>query len=232
RAILDGDLTVAYQPIVELSSERLRKIEALSRWTHPERGVVPPVQFIPLAERSGAIHELGEWVLRTACTEVMSIARSADDIGLTVNLSAAQLRDPLLPRRVAAVLADTGMPPERLWLEVTEGTLVDDDALPPLRALHQLGVHLVIDDFGTGYATLQYLTRLPIDAVKIDRSFISGLGVDGSDTAIVRSVVNLGRELGLQVIAEGVETESQRAQLIALSCRLAQGWLFGHAVPI
>ncbi len=232
RAIQDGDLTVAYQPIVELSSGRLRKIEALSRWTHPERGVVPPVQFIPLAERSGAIHELGEWVLRTACTEVMSIARSADDIGLTVNLSAAQLRDPLLPRRVAAVLADTGMPPERLWLEVTEGTLVDDDALPPLRALHQLGVHLVIDDFGTGYATLQYLTRLPIDAVKIDRSFISGLGVDGSDTAIVRSVVNLGRELGLQVIAEGVETESQRAQLIALSCRLAQGWLFGHAVPI
>jgi len=231
-AIAAGEMYLAYQPIVELSSGRLRKMEALARWKHPVRGVIPPTHFIPLAERSGMIIELGYWILERACRDALAMSAEREEFGMCVNLSAAQLRDPALPERVAAVLADTGMLASNLWIEVTESVLVDDKSIEALRRLHALGVRLVIDDFGTGYATLQLLTRLPVDALKIDRSFISGLGVEAGDTAIVRSVINLGRELGLQVVAEGVETESQRAQLLALNCRLAQGWLFGYPFPV
>lgn len=231
EALASGAIHVAYQPIVELSSGRLRKLEALARWDHPQRGAVSPGQFIPLAERSGIIDELGQWILEKACTDAMSLRAEGVDVDLSVNLSVVQLRDPEVAQRVASVLIQTGFAPDRLWIEVTESALIDDQALLPLHQLHDLGAHLVIDDFGTGYATFQYLTRLPVDALKIDTGFVWGLGVDASDTAIVRSVINLGRELGVQVVAEGVETESQRAQLLALNCRLAQGWLFSRALP-
>jgi diguanylate cyclase (GGDEF)-like protein/PAS domain S-box-containing protein len=230
-AMASGQIYVAYQPIVELRSGGLEKLEALARWTHAVRGVIPPAEFIPLAERSGTIIELGEWILNRSCEDLARFAAHGLDVEISVNMSVAQLRDPQIARSVARVLEAHGTDPSRVWIEVTESVLLDDHALSPLHRLHELGVHLVIDDFGTGYATFQYLTRLPVDALKIDTTFVSGLGIDASDTAIVRSVINLARELGLQVVAEGVETESQRAQLVALDCRLAQGWLFSRALP-
>lgn len=226
-----GHVYVAYQPIVELASGRLEKLEALARWTHPVRGPIPPDVFIPLAERSGMIDELGEWILDRSCADIARLATQHVGAEITVNVSAVQLCNPSVVDRVTEVLERHGVDPGRVWIEVTESVLLNDEALVPLHRLHDLGAHLVIDDFGTGYATFQYLTRLPVDALKIDRMFVNGLGVDASDTAIVRSVINLARELGLQVIAEGVETESQRSQLVALECRLAQGWLFNRALP-
>jgi diguanylate cyclase (GGDEF)-like protein/PAS domain S-box-containing protein len=231
HALSEGHISVAYQPIVDLGTGRLEKLEGLARWNDPDRGVIGPNEFIPLAERSGTIGLLGGWILDRVCADATRLAAHGMDTGISVNMSVAQLRDPAVTNQVAAVLAEHGVDPARMWIEVTESVLLEDSALGPLDDLHDLGLHLVIDDFGTGYATFQYLTRLPCDAVKIDTSFIAGLGIDASDTAIVRSVINLAGELGLQVIAEGVETESQRAQLIALGCRLAQGWLFDRALP-
>lgn len=231
KALATGQIWVAYQPIVELSTGRLEKLEALARWDHPVRGAISPVEFIPLAERSATIGELGAWIFDRSCADLVRLAEHGIDAEVSVNMSVAQLRDPELTHDVAEVLAAHDIDPDRMWIEVTESVLLDDRALAPLHRLHDLGVHLVIDDFGTGYATFQYLTRLPVDALKIDTTFVSGLGIDASDTAIVRSVINLARELGLQVIAEGVETESQRDQLVALDCRLAQGWLFNRALP-
>ncbi|MCU1393199.1 MAG: diguanylate cyclase/phosphodiesterase with sensor(s) [Ilumatobacteraceae bacterium] len=228
--LADGQIFVAYQPIVELATGDVRKVEALARWTHPERGNVPPSVFIPIAENFGLIDQLGEWVLQSACVDVVAMDLEGVVVDVSVNLSVVQLRDPSVVERIALILAGTGLDPTRLWIEVTESVLLDDRALLPLHQLRDLGVHLVIDDFGTGFATFRYLTRLPVEALKIDTTFVWGLGIDASDTAIVRSVVNLGRELGLEVIAEGVETESQRSQLLALHCRLAQGWLFDRAL--
>ncbi len=230
-ALASGAISVAYQPIVELGTRRVRTVEALARWNHSQRGAINPGQFIPLAERSGVIEELGEWILKQACTDVLLMGAEGIDVELSVNLSVVQLRDPALSQHVVQLLTDTGFPPTRLWIEVTESVLLDDDAILPLQTLHDMGVRLVIDDFGTGYAMFQYITRLPIDSLKIDTTFIAGLGIDARDTAIVRSVVNLGRELGLEVVAEGVETESQRAQLLSLNCRFGQGWLFCRALP-
>ena len=230
-ALRTGALVPHYQAIVDLSSRRVRKVEALARWEHPQRGMIMPDEFITLAERCGLIVELGELILRRSCADIVKMNASGIDIGVSVNLSAQQLLRPDVADRVAGVLADTGLEPSRLWIEVTEGILVGDEALLRLHELRDLGAHLVIDDFGTGFATFQYLTRLPVDALKIDTSFVAGLGTNSSDTAIVRSVMNLGRELGLEVVAEGVENESQRAQLRALHCRLGQGWLFGPALP-
>ena len=230
-ALANGEIFVAYQPIVELGTGRLDKLEALARWNHPVRGAIPPVEFIPLAERSGSIRQLGEWILDRSCADLARLAAHGIDVEISVNMSVAQLLDPRITSRVTGALERNGIDASRVWIEVTESVLLVDAALAPLHLLHDLGLHLVIDDFGTGYATFQYLTRLAVDALKIDRAFVSGLGVDASDTAIARSVINLAGELGLQVVAEGVETESQRAQLVALGCRLAQGWLFNPALP-
>ncbi|MEQ8718647.1 MAG: EAL domain-containing protein [Acidimicrobiales bacterium] len=232
EAMDSGAIYVAYQPIFDLDSERIRKVEALARWDHPVRGAISPGTFIPLAERHGLIDELGAWVLQRSCAGIVEIHRSGIDVDLTVNVSATQLHHPDVVECVAEVLEAAGLDAHRLWIEVTEGVLVDDRAIESLHRLHDLGVRLAIDDFGTGYASLQYLTRLSVDALKIDMSFVRGLGVNVSDTAIIRSVIGLGRELGVRVIAEGVETESQRAQLVALECRLGQGWLLGHAVQL
>jgi diguanylate cyclase (GGDEF)-like protein/PAS domain S-box-containing protein len=232
NAIGAGDFTVAYQPIVELQSGRVFKLEALARWSHPVRGVLSPSLFIPIAERTGTINLLGRWVLQRSCAELVAAGDELESVMLCVNVSPLQLADAAFVGDVDRILRDTGLPASRLWLEVTESAFLTDAAIEPLHQLHQLGIKIAIDDFGTGYATLQQIGRLPVDAVKIDRSFVAGLGIDPSDTAIVRSVVNLARELGLTVIAEGVETEAQRAQLVALNCRLAQGWLFGRALPM
>ncbi len=186
--------------------------------------------FIPIAESFDLIDELGEWVLRAACSEVVGMTLEGIAVDLTVNMSVVQLRAEGVVERVETILRESYLAPTRLWIEVTESVLLDDRALLRLHRLHDLGVHLVIDDFGTGFATFRYLKWLPVEALKIDTSFVWGLGINASDTAIVRSVINLGRELGVEVIAEGVETESQRTQLLALHCRLAQGWLFNRAL--
>ena len=225
-----GAVSVAYQPIVDIRSGQLKKVEALARWVHPDRGVIDPDVFIPWAERTGMIAELGEWVLDRSCRDVVRMQADGVEVDLSVNVSVVQLRDVDVSRRFGEVMEAAGLAPERVWIEVTESVLLDADALVLLIGVHSLGVRLVIDDFGTGHANFDYLTRLVVDSLKIDTSFVAGLGMESRATAIVRSVVGLGRELGLEIVAEGIETEAQRSQLLDLQCRLGQGWLFSPAL--
>lgn len=229
-AMLSGAMYVAYQPIVDIRSGQLKKLEALARWTHPDRGVVHPDVFIPWAERTGMIDELGEWILDRSCRDVVRMEAAGVDVDLSVNVSVVQLRHADVSQRFGDVMKAAGLAPERVWIEVTESVLLDADALMLLVAVHALGVRLVIDDFGTGHANFDYLTRLVVDSLKIDTSFVAGLGTESRATAIVRSVISLGRELGLEIVAEGIETEAQRSQLLDLHCRLGQGWLFSPAL--
>lgn len=232
RAAMDsGDIYVAYQPIVDLSSGLPTKLEALARWHDPDRGVIGPEKFIPWAETTGVIVELGEWILARACQDVAKMATHGIDVDLSVNVSVVQLRHADVACRFGDVVARSELAPGRVCIEVTESVLLDADAIASLEEIHALGVRLAIDDFGTGYASFEYLTRLVVDSLKVDTAFVAGLGTDSRATAIVRSVLSLGRELGLEVVAEGVETESQRAQLLEMNCRLGQGWLFSRALP-
>ncbi len=208
-------------------------IEALARWQHPTRGLLLPCAFIAAAERSGMILELGELVLNTACQQAQLWRREGHDLHLSVNVSARQLSDEHLAEQIAGVMAATSMPAGRLWLEVTETALVMDivAAQTALREIDDLGARISIDDFGTGWASLTYLREFPIRQLKIDDTFVRGLGTISSDAAIVRSIVSLGCELELEVIAEGVETDEQRSHLLRLGCRLGQGYLFGRPLP-
>ena len=230
RAIAQGQLELGYQPVVELRTGKVVGVEALARWNHPTRGYVGPVDFIPLAEQCGLIEELGSWALTTALAQGEQWLAAGRELDIAVNVSARQL-GPDFVRLVERALAASTLKASRLTLELTESVLVDDahtrDALFALRAL---GVRLAVDDFGTGYSSLSYLRKLPIDVVKLDRSFITELGEAGAD-AVSRTVVTLAVELGMSVIAEGVETEEQRDLLLGMGCGLAQGWLFGRAVP-
>jgi EAL domain-containing protein (putative c-di-GMP-specific phosphodiesterase class I) len=236
RAIERGELRVHYQPMVELATGLVDGVEALVRWQHPERGLMLPAQFILLAEETGQIVELGEWVLRDACMQHRRWMREHGDGGplrLSVNLSARQLAQPDLVANVASALEDTGMAAADLCLEITESVVVQDTemAIEALNALRAQGVLIGIDDFGTGYASLTLLKRIPADLLKVDRSFVAGLGTDHQDTPIVRSVVRLAEALGLAAVAEGVETPEQLAELQAVECRYAQGFLFARAMP-
>jgi diguanylate cyclase (GGDEF)-like protein/PAS domain S-box-containing protein len=230
-AMLSGAIYVAYQPIVDLRNGQLKKLEALARWTHPERGAIGPDVFIPWAERTGVIDVLGEWILERAGHDIVKMEAAGIEVDLSINISVAQLRRADASQRFGDVLARASLAPERVWMEVTESVLLEAEALAPLAEIHALGVRVVIDDFGTGHANFEYLTRLVVDSLKIDTTFVAGLGTESRATAIVRSVLRLGRELGLEIVAEGVENESQRAQLIDLNCRLGQGWLFSPALP-
>jgi PAS domain S-box-containing protein len=229
-ALAAEQLIVAYQPLVEVGSGRVTGAEALVRWDHPTRGVIPPLDFIPNTEASGLIVELGGWVLRTACMEA---ATWPDDLHIAVNLSVRQLADEGIVALVAEALKISGLAPHRLMLEVTESALVDnpEKAIQYLGGLKALGVELALDDFGTGYSSLRYLQRMPVDALKVDRDFVAGLGADGGDTAIVTSVVSLANAFGLRAIAEGVETEEQHQHLALVGCGHAQGFLWGQALP-
>jgi diguanylate cyclase (GGDEF)-like protein/PAS domain S-box-containing protein len=229
-AMLAGDIYVAYQPIVDIRSGQLKKVEALARWTHPDRGVIGPDVFIPWAEATGVIDELGEWVFDRSCRDVVRMEAEGIDVDLSVNVSVVQLRDADVSQRFGDMMAQARLAPERVWIEVTESVLLDAEALSLLMAVHSLGVRLVIDDFGTGHANFDYLTRLVVDSLKIDTTFVAELGTESRATAIVRSVVALGRELGLEIVAEGIETEAQRSQLLDLHCRFGQGWLFSPAL--
>jgi PAS domain S-box-containing protein len=229
-AMLADHIYVAYQPIVDIRSGQLNQLEALARWAHPDLGVVGPDVFIPWAERTGVINELGEWILDRACRDIVRMETEGIHIDLSVNASVEQLRHADVSQRSGDVVAAAGLEPERVWIEVTESVLLDADALSSLHSLQAVGFRLVIDDFGTGHANFAYLTRLKADSLKIDTAFVADLGDESTATAIVRSIISLGGELGLEIIAKGIETESQRSQLVDLDCRLGQGWLFSPAL--
>ncbi|MDQ5807936.1 MAG: EAL domain-containing protein, partial [Actinomycetota bacterium] len=223
-AIERDELHLEYQPLVELATGRITSVEALLRWEHPELGRIPPLRFIPVAEQTGLIAEIGAWVLRVACRQA---AEWDEDLEIAVNVSPRQLAAPAFRDHVGAALAAAGLPPHRLCLEVTESAVIADleEADRTLRGLRQLGVRLAVDDFGVGYASLSQLKALPpVDVLKIDRSFVSGVLNGGEDRAIVEAVVGLAHSLGLQTVAEGIETAEQGEALRALNCVLGQGY--------
>jgi diguanylate cyclase (GGDEF)-like protein/PAS domain S-box-containing protein len=233
RAIDRREFRVHYQPIVRVDDRRISGFEALVRWQHPERGMVGPSEFIHLAEETNLIVPLGRAVLEEACHQAAAWQlASGEELFVSVNLSVKQISQPDLVEQVDGVLRQSGLPARLLKLEVTESMVMEntDGAVALLRRLKALGVHIAIDDFGTGYSSLSYLLRLPADTLKIDRSFVSGSGDAGRNVSIVRTVVGLAGSLGLDVVAEGVETEEQRALLAELGCPLAQGYLFSPAV--
>ncbi|HET9444551.1 MAG TPA: EAL domain-containing protein [Acidimicrobiales bacterium] len=237
RQALDrAELRVYFQPDVDLRRETSVGVEALVRWQHPVLGLVAPVEFIDVAEESGLIVPLGEWVLGEACRRVAGWPAGPGQAPPTVsvNLSARQLTQRSLVEAVDAAVRDSGLQPHRLCLEITESVLMEDveSSVRVLLALKALGVRIAIDDFGTGYSSLSYLRRFPVDVVKIDRSFVAGLGVDPAADAIVAAVVNLSHALGLRVVAEGVETEEQLLAVRALGCDRAQGFYWSRPVPI
>ena len=247
-----GGFRLVYQPVVALDTGTVVKFEALLRWQHPRRGLVSPAQFIPVAEDTGLIVPLGRWVLRTACRQLRAwddgVGEAAaatsgstgahgaghrtvqDGVQMAINISGRQLEDPDLVADVAAALAESGVAPNRVMLEVTETALMRDTArtLEVLHALKALGVRLAIDDFGTGYSSLSYLQRFPVDVLKIDKSFVDHVARGGADAALARTVVALGHTLGLTTVAEGIETAAQHATLSALGCTLGQGYLFAR----
>ncbi|PSO28964.1 EAL domain-containing protein [Bradyrhizobium sp. MOS002] len=230
QAIAQGGLEVYYQPCLSLKDDRITGCEALVRWRHPERGMVSPAEFIPIAEDTGLINEIGEWVLATACRDA---ANWPDDIRLAVNVSPVQFKSGTLALKIMAALAASNLPASRLELEITEAVLIrdDDTALAILHQLRAIGVRIALDDFGTGYSSLSYLHRFPFDKIKIDRCFVSDIaGPDGS-ASIVQAVVNLAAARRMTTTAEGVETEEQQRLLRALGCSEMQGYLFSAAKP-
>ncbi len=233
RAIEDGELVVHFQPKAELASGRIVGVEALVRWQHEERGLIPPNEFVPIAERTGLIKPLSRYVLAAALNQCQAWNAAGLDLHVAVNLTVPDLLDLELPDRIAALLAETAVRANQLELEITETTILADPfrVRQVLNRLNELGLGLAIDDFGTGYSSLAYLKRLPVQTIKIDRSFVMGMCEDSSDATIVRSTIDLGRNLGLDVVAEGVESQEVWDALRAQGCSLAQGYFIGRPMP-
>jgi diguanylate cyclase (GGDEF)-like protein/PAS domain S-box-containing protein len=236
RALEREELKVYYQPKVLVETGKIVALEALTRWEHPERGLLLPTDFVPLAEETRLIIPIGWWVLEEACRQVkewQKLYPSDPPLAVNVNLSARQFYDPDLVRKVAGVLEETALDPSSLVLEITEGTAMEEafSTTATLGALKGLGVKLAIDDFGTGYSSLSYLKRFPVDAIKIDRSIVEGLGRDRGDSAIVSATITLAHALGLEVIAEGVETDEEATELQALGCNFGQGYYWWTPQP-
>jgi diguanylate cyclase (GGDEF)-like protein len=230
KAIANGEFEVYYQPILYLQTGKISGFEALLRWNHPERGMIPPLDFIPLAEETGLILPLGEWVLRTACAHA---AKWPQAIAVAVNLSAMQFKGRNLVQLTLNALASSGLPASRLELEITESVLLQDEThvLSLLHQLRDIGVRISMDDFGTGYSSLAYLRNFPFDKIKIDRSFVRDMLVRKDCQAIVRAVVGLARSLGITTIIEGIETKEQLAGAKADGCDEGQGYLFAKPMP-
>ena len=233
RTLERGDLLLHYQPIVDLSTERVVAVEALVRAHHPQRGLVPPSEFIPLAERTGQILDIGRWVLEEACGQAatwQSVHPMADPLRVSVNLSGWQLQQPHIVEEVAEVIRRTRLEPGSLLLEITESVLMDDAEaiVAKLAALRKLGVRLAIDDFGTGYSSLRYLQRFPIDMLKVAKPFVDGLAGGSGESPVARAIVDLSRALGLGTIAEGIEEGTQALRLRGLGCELGQGYLYAR----
>ena len=234
RVAVDGDqMTVYYQPIVALETGAIVAVEALLRWRHPTRGLVGPNEFIPVAEATGLIVPIGDWLFRTACAQVAGWTASGIPLSLSVNLSARQLNEPGLVVSIREALASSGVDPGRLTLEITESMLLDgaESVMRRFYELKAMGVRLSIDDFGTGYSSLAYLQRLPVDEVKIDRSFVSGILSDTKDAGVVETIVSLARNFHLETVAEGVEWLAQASELRSMGCSRAQGFLMAQPMP-
>ena len=230
QAVVAEQFELHYQPLVSLDTDRISAFEALIRWRHPTRGLVPPVDFIPLAEEIGLIVPIGEWVLREACREA---ATWPGDVRVAVNLSPVQFCTATLVRSIAAALGHAGLHPRRLELEITEGVLLQDSekTVSTLHQIKDLGVRVAMDDFGTGYSSLNYLRRFPFDKIKIDRSFVADITTRADAVAIVRAVTSLGASLGMVTTAEGIETPEQLGRLRAEGCTEVQGYLISRPTP-
>jgi len=229
RALAECRLDIHFQPVLTLAPRRIIGAEALARWNHPQHGMVPPSEFIPLAEAAGLITELGAWVMRTACAH----AAAWDGVTVAVNLSPEQVRLPSLVDLVETTLAETGLPPHCLELEITEGILLRDTAatVAKLTRLRALGIGIALDDFGTGYSSLSYLRRFPFSKLKVDRSFVAAMMTDPGAAAIVQAVTSLGRSLNMRVTVEGIETQAQLDMIRAVGCNEGQGYLLGKPCP-
>lgn len=230
QAITDNGFDIHYQPLLDIQSDRVVGCEALLRWPHPERGMISPAEFIPIAEEAGLIDQLGLWVLTTACAEAV---KWPDHVKLAVNVSPLQFKQPTFALKVASALATSGLAPRRLELEITEAVLIrdDDEALAILHHLRALGVRIALDDFGTGYSSLSYLQRFPFDKIKIDRSFVDGIEDKDFSSSIVQAIVHIAAARNMTTTAEGVETQEQLEQLRALGCDQIQGYLFSRPRP-
>jgi EAL domain-containing protein (putative c-di-GMP-specific phosphodiesterase class I) len=236
RGIERGEIVPYFQPIVDLESGRALGYEVLARWLHPERGMLPPSEFLPLAEETGLMIDFGARILRDSLAQLAQwrlAGYAFADCSLSVNVGTRQLVDPGFFDTVGEALAETGVEAESLWLEITETALLADvkAATVALRELRSLGLHLSVDDFGTGYSSLTYLKRFPVESIKVDKSFVSGLGLNSEDSTIVEAVVRLGQSLGLTVVAEGIESPLQLQRLRELGCDRGQGYLFGRPRP-
>ncbi len=236
RAIEHQDFELYYQPIVALATGRIMGFEALVRWQHPEQGIISPAKFVPIAEETGLIIPLGQWVLREACRQLKQWQdeyASEPPMSISVNLSSRQFSQPSLINQIRQILTETGVDAHCLKLEITESAIMEntESAMDMLLQLKAMGIQLSVDDFGTGYSSLGYLYRFPMDVLKIDRSFVSRVDVDGEKLELVRTIITLAWNLGMDVVAEGVETTKQLAQLKALKCEYAQGFLFSKPLP-
>ncbi|PLX81734.1 MAG: hypothetical protein C0617_16110 [Desulfuromonas sp.] len=233
-ALEGGEFFTVYQPQIELASGKLIGLETLLRWQHPERGMVSPGDFIPLAEETGLIVPIGEWVLQAACAQNKAWQdKGYAPVRITVNVSGRQFKQPGFVDMVERILRETGLDPQWLELEITENVIMENfgDVIMTLTDLKVRGIHLSIDDFGTGYSSLKYLKNFPITKLKIDQSFVQDITADPNDAAIVSSIIVLGQNMKLEVIAEGIETESQLQQLRQRGCKQGQGYLFSRPLP-
>jgi diguanylate cyclase (GGDEF)-like protein len=235
KAVERGELVTHFQPVVQLDTGEIRGAEALVRWHRPGHGLVPPLEFIPLAEETGLIQQLGEWVLRDACASAAEWRREGgSEVQVGVNVSVRQLMEPGFDELVARTLAETGLEPEALILEVTESSLIQNPevAIPKLERIVDTGVRLCLDDFGEGYSSLSHIRRLPVQALKIARPFIHELGRPSTDPGLVRGIIELANSLELALVAEGIEEPAQREALLSLGCRFGQGYLFSRPVEL
>jgi EAL domain-containing protein (putative c-di-GMP-specific phosphodiesterase class I) len=236
RAVDNQEFVVHYQPVIELDSGRIEGLEALVRWQHPLRGVVGPLDFIPLAEETGLIVDIGKWVLHEACLrgkELQERFRVDPPLHMSVNISARQLQRPEIVDDVAVTLMETGLDPSSLVLEITESVMMQDMdlSIQRLAELKELGIKLAVDDFGTGYSSLNYIRRFPVDILKVDKSFVDGVSEGGEESALTAAIIELAAILKLRPVAEGIERADQLEKLLALSCDLGQGFYFARPLP-